>query len=162
MMMRKRLRVCARAFRPPDIRAAIHILVLTALQIMALAAVAPAARLPVLLCPALRAPALAPKPPARRAGSCAGPRMAGGEELPVGLRRLARLQAAAESNGAAEDALRAAVAGISLDDFGAPAAGWARCYRTTRIVLKVAPAFMLKPLERPFCPPVLPCCGAGK
>jgi hypothetical protein len=158
--MMRRLRVRDRAFRPPDhgIRAALQIMVLTTLQIMVLVAVPPAARLPVLF----RAPALAPKP-ARRAGPCAGPRMADGEgRLPVVLRRLARLQAVAESSGAAEDALRAAVAGISLDDFGAPATGWARCYRTTRIVLKVAPAFMLKPLDRPFCLTMLPCCGAGK
>ncbi len=157
----KSLRVRVRAFRPPDhgIRAALQIMVLTALQIMELAAVPPT-RLPVLFCSALRAPALAPKP-ARRAGPCSGPRMAGGEDLPVVLRRLARLQAAAESSDGEEDALRAAVTGISLDDFGAPAVGWARCTRTTRIVLKVAPAFMLKPFERPFCL-VLPCCGAGK
>ncbi len=163
------LRARARAFRPPDhgIRAALQIMVLTAVQIMVLAAVPPAARLPVLFCaaagpvlrscagPRLCGPAQS-KPPARR------PRMAGGEEAPAALHRLARLQAATKSNGAAENALRAAVAGVSLDDFGAPAAGWARCYRSTRIVLKVAPAFMLNPLERPFCPAVLPCCGAGK
>ena len=57
MMMRRSLRVRARAFRPPDhgIRDVIQIMVLNALQIMELAAVPPA-RLPVLFCSALRTP----------------------------------------------------------------------------------------------------------
>ena len=44
-----------------------------------------------------------------------------------------------QAGGDTEDVLRTALADISLADFGAPADGWARCFRSTRIVLKVRP-----------------------
>lgn len=38
---------------------------------------------------------------------------------------------------AASDLLHQALAGVTLADFGAAAAGWPRCYRSTRIAVKV-------------------------
>jgi len=59
------------------------------------------------------------------------------EESPA-LRRLAELASpCAHGEGTLDEAVRTAVAGITLADFGAAAAGWTRCYRSTRIVLKV-------------------------
>jgi len=96
----------------------------------ALGPAAPAWQAPALCGPAPRALAPGPSvPPTRRTRRPLRASMAGGEAASApALRRLAGLaRAAAEGGGAAEDALRAAVAGISLDDFGTSAAGWARC-----------------------------------
>jgi hypothetical protein len=65
---------------------------------------------------------------------------------PPALRRLAEISKshAGQSSGVNTDnALRTALAGISLTDFGLQAAGWARCYRSTRIVIQVASATSL-------------------
>ena len=68
------------------------------------------------------------------------------EVAPPALRRLAEISKshAGQSSGVNTDnALRTALAGISLLDFGLRAAGWARCYRSTRIVIQVASATSL-------------------
>jgi hypothetical protein len=65
---------------------------------------------------------------------------------PPALRRLAEISKshAGQSSGVNTDnALRTALTGISLTDFGLQAAGWARCYRSTRIVIQVASATSL-------------------
>ena len=44
---------------------------------------------------------------------------------------------AGSTSVAASDLLRQTLAGVTLADFGAAAAGWPRCYRSTRIAVKV-------------------------
>jgi hypothetical protein len=64
--------------------------------------------------------------------------MTGHAAASVPLRRLADLsQAGPEAEGTVSEIVRAALAGVTIADFGAAAAGWPRCYRSTRVVVKV-------------------------